>query len=502
MKKNRQIESYLKNEISIEDLILLFDKNNFNKEEIKKDGIVYTPMYISDYIVNILKPQLNETIFEPAVGHGMFIFSLLNYIEKEFKLKGTQLKKYFISNVFFQDLQQQNIEELKMILIAYFKKKEISLNQNEIKNFFIGNTLSNSKTFDIIFGNPPYVNIRVMEDNTVDFLRKNFNSCKKGNIDLYYAFIEYAYLNSNRSSFITPNSWLYNTSSEKLRDLVKTDTKLIIDFKHEKIFKEADTYTSIFLFDKTFKTSNKDIFYSENLKDFKNIDKSNLDNKRWSFYQDNYKLSIDNKNINFHTPIATLRDKIFIDSNLDNSDTIPFYKISKIKSSQEFLNSSKSIIFPYKFDSRTQKYIIRDIKELNPDTINYLDNNKEELNKRDKGKVEKYDSWFAYGRKQGLNTYEENTFLIIIPGMISQAFKFFSIDSNLIKKPFLFSSGFILEIKNKKDTELILKYLNSSKFLTFLKNNGKVWQGKNKESSYFSLSMRQLKNIFSWITKF
>ena len=43
----------------------------------------------------------------------------------------------------------------------------------------------------------------------------------------------------------------------------------------------------------------------------------------------------------------------------------------------------------------------------------------------------------------------------------------------------------------------IFYYLNSSKFLTFLKNNGKVWQGKNKESSYFSLSMRQLKNIFS-----
>ena len=493
-----KLNEYIDNILDIEELVHFFDNYNYTKEEIKKDGIVYTPKYISDYIVDLLKPKLDETIFEPSVGHGIFIFSLLEYIQKKYSLTNIELKEYFLNNVFGQDLQSLNIIELKELMVVFFKKLGVNINLSEIKNFKVGDTLdsNNNIKYDIIFGNPPYVNIRVMGEKTIFNLRNDFISCKKGNIDLYYAFIEYAFKYSNRCSFITPNSWLYNTSAKDLRILIKNDLTKIIDFKQIKIFKNASTYTSIFLIDKS--SIKKDTLeYSETLNSIvKVINKNELNDSRWSFFNEIKSLYL--PNIIYHSPIATLRDKIFTMHNLDydNKDLVSFYKISKIKEEKDFFVSEKKIIFPYKLDKDLNRFVIKKEEELDNNTLNYLLDNKVELNKRDKGKVDKYESWFAFGRKQGLNTYNDNTFLIIIPGMISKSFKFFSIPFNKINKPFLFSSGFILEV-NRIDKNHLLNYLNSTDFREFLVRNGKVWKGNTNDSSYYSLSITQLKLIFN-----
>lgn len=58
------------------------DIKNYTAEEIKSGGIVYTPKYIADYIINSLNISIEETILEPSVGHGVFIFSLLEIIKE------------------------------------------------------------------------------------------------------------------------------------------------------------------------------------------------------------------------------------------------------------------------------------------------------------------------------------------------------------------------------------------------------------------------------------
>jgi len=490
MKEN--IKKYLNNEIDIETLVHYFEKNKYTKEEIKKEGIVYTPKKISDYIVKLLNPSIQETIFEPSVGHGIFIFSLLEFIQNKYNLSPYELKKYLIKNVFMQDVQEKTILELKEIIIYFFKKLNISLSKEELNNIYIGNTLSNEKkSYDIIFGNPPYVNIRVIKPETLKYLRKKYLFCKKGNIDLYYAFIEYAMIHSERASFITPNSWLYNISERDLRKGIKPHLLKLIDFKQQKIFKNAATYVSIFLFDKTISSNN--IEYSENIEEYyTKIDKEDLEDKRWSFYKK--QISPYLNSIKYHTPIATLRDKIFVTSGINNKDFIDFYKISKIKNIEEFKKSKQQILFPYKLENN--KYIIKEKEELSKESYDYLLDNKKELMKRDKGKADKYPKWYSYGRKQGLNSYQNDTYLIIIPGMIKKNFKFFKIHSKEIKKPFLFSSGFILEVE-EKESEILINYLNSVEFKECMVNNGKVWKGKEEDNSYYSLSIKQLKELFS-----
>jgi hypothetical protein len=358
--------------------------------------------------------------------------------------------------------------------------------------FIEKNTIFDKK-YDLMIGNPPYIRTKNIEENYLKFLRTNFDSCKKGNIDIYYAFMELAIKTSNKSSFITPNSWIYNKSALKLREILKENIKNIIDFKQTQIFETADTYTSIYISDNSY--NNDFILYNTNIDEkYLSFNKSNMNNEGWLFYnknKENKKIEI----IKIHTPIATLSDKTYINNDLsfNNKDLIPFYKISKIKNEEDFFNSDQKIIFPYK--NINNKFIIKQEQELEKETLNYLNNNKKILTNRDKGKIDKYPKWYSYGRSQGLNKYKKDSFLIIIPGMIKNDYRFFSINKNKIKNDFLFSSGFIIEV-SKENVENLLKFLNSNEFKNIFQNEGKIWKGKNEEENYYSLKSSQFKKLF------
>lgn len=420
------LQNYIDTTLSLEELIHHYSEKN-SSDTIKNNGIVYTPLYICDYMVASLKPTLNDTVFESSFGHGMFIFSLLNYIEKTFKLSPLHLKKYFLNKVFGMDLQEKNIEE--------------------------------------------------------------FSTCSSGNVDLFYAFIEFAYTYSKKCSFITPNSWLYTQSSLKIRQILKPYLIELIDFKEERIFNAA-TYVSIFHMDKTQVSST--LMYKTHLNTPPILqEKSELDDTQWVFNKNNQN-NYDFKSLSFKTPIATLKDNVYLSSFLNNEDTVAYFKVSKLKSKEELLKSDKKILFPYK--NINNKYVIKNEEELDSKTLNYLRENQSLLEQRDKGKTHNYEKWFAYGRKQGLNIYNYKNDIVIIPGMISTTYTFFNVSLENIPYPFVFSSGFIIEV-SKNEVDTLLNVLNGETFKEYLKNYGKIWKGKDKEHSYYSLTIKQLKKI-------
>lgn len=500
---NQKIQDYLDSKIDIEELILFFDTYNKTDEEIKTNGIVYTPKSICDFIVKKMNLKINRTILEPSVGHGMFLFSILKYMEEKYELRANALFKYMINYIKVQDTNEKSIEDLGLIINAFFKKRGLDF-ANGVPNK-IGDTLKNNENerYDYIIGNPPYIRTQNLSPEYLSFLRKNYKSCEKGNIDIYYAFIEYAISQCyDQCALIVPNSWITNDSARNLRKIIKEDLKELIDFKTKKIFKNADTYTSILFIDKRYRESmaisdimeSDKIVYSNGFQ-HENLylqERKELSDKAWFFNKEKINLGL--KEVNFHSPIATLRDKIYISEIPENKDFVLFNKISKIKSENDFFAEMKAIIFPYTYNVEKNKYEIKKEEELDPDTLSYLEKNKEELNKRDKGKTSKYEAWYAYGRKQGLNVFKKNKELIIVPGMISLDYKFFSINSNKIKQPFLFSSGFMIEVL-ETDKDKALNFLNSVEFKNYLKKNGKVWKGKTEEESYYSLSIKQIKEI-------
>jgi hypothetical protein len=498
MNSKKLINKYKEGYIDIFSLVFEFDKLR-NESNRKDDGIVYTPKNIVSYIIKNINYDINETILEPSVGHGMFLFCLIEYVEKKYLLKPQELAKWFEKNVNAMDISKDNIEDLKNIINIYFEKKGIyNISTTKIiahdTLFYDFNT-----TFDCIIGNPPYIRTKNINESYLKEVRKKYKTCESGNIDLYYAFVELANSIAKKSSFIVPNSYISNKSAQKLRTLILDNVDYIIDFKKEQIFEEAKTYTSIFKI--TNKNKNKNILYSNGIDNkFIEKDKKELNNEQWIFesLKKQYGKSIEEFS-KVKSGIATLRDKLYIveDTTEISLNNIIYYKKTfedesffvEKESTKDFYKITKAqnklkIIFPY--DNELNIIDENSIINKYPELYKYLVFCKEELNRRDKGKVHKYENWFAYGRKQGLHLNEKK-YHLLIPLMMTKGTKCTIIKTNNI---FLFTSGFVINSNDLNELKNIKKTIENKDFFDFISVYGKPWAGKKP---YFSFSSSILK---------
>ena len=151
------------------------------------------------------------------------------------------------------------------------------------------------------------------------------------------------------------------------------------------------------------------------------------------------------------------------------------------------------IIYPY---DKSFKALDENLMQSNyPLAYNYLKEVKYKLDKRDKGKVGKYEKWYAYGRKQGFYNGEFKK-VISIPKIIGEKCLPQLIDlSNYSKeyKEILITSGFIIPYVEDSNLELLLK----KDFLDYVKQNGKVWPGKTEP--YYAVSEKKKKNYLSYL---
>ena len=332
------------------------------KSKRKKDGIFYTPKYITKYIVeNSIKnwlddrrhelgedelPELTEAdmkfdvykknytknykkhiefwekyreavrnikIVDPACGSGAFLITAFEYLlnynkyldEKIFDLTGTQdlfenrTKEILQKNIYGVDLNRESIEitKLSLWLKTANKDKTLATLENNIK---CGNSLIDDPEiagelafnwekefpevfknggFDIVIGNPPYVDSESMVKNVPkerEWINKNYESAT-GNWDLYIPFIEKALIISNKKayiSYITPNKWLSMDYGKSIRKIIMDNLDVIYDFTNTKVFDSADVSSIVFGLSKKIKS--QIIIEGENRK---NISKYNIENK-------------------------------------------------------------------------------------------------------------------------------------------------------------------------------------------------------------------------------
>lgn len=305
------------------------------KSKRKKDGIFYTPKYITKYIVeNSIKnwlddkrkelgenelPELSEKDFEikyaskksdkriysknlrkhidfwtkyreavknikivdPACGSGAFLITAFEYLlnynnylnDKIFDLTGTKdlfsdtTREILQNNIFGVDLNKESVEitKLSLWLKTANKNKTLASLENNIK---CGNSLIDDAEiagelafdwekefpqvfenggFDIVVGNPPYVDIKSLNPVEVKYYFKRFLTTEN-RVNLYSIFIEKGIeiLSKNGIlSFINPNSMLVNDSYTKLRDLIFSKITHIVKLP-DNIFEEAKVETIIF----------------------------------------------------------------------------------------------------------------------------------------------------------------------------------------------------------------------------------------------------------------
>ena len=287
---------HLKNEIDgIEE-----DKKNSKR---KKDGIFYTPEYITHYIVEETigryldeNPDKLETIkiLDPACGSGAFLNQAHEFLRKQHKIKieekinaeksskrggqeflQTNLLKHsnlaendrsiLLNNIFGVDLNKESVEITKLALWLKTAHPKYKL-QNLDENIKCGNSLIDDPNiagekafkwenefkdimdnggFDVIIGNPPYVNAKnsFFDNNEKNYFTENYETAQY-QLDTYILFIEKSVklLKENGYlGFIIPNAILNNLFIDKIRKFLLDNTNIqIIVTSKEKVFEDAE----------------------------------------------------------------------------------------------------------------------------------------------------------------------------------------------------------------------------------------------------------------------
>lgn len=286
---------------------LAFDKKNSKR---KKDGVFYTPEYITRYIVentlcklceeqkealhvksveapkNSKKPTKEEAltkenlerykewllhvkILDPACGSGAFLNQALEYLIKEHKelqekltIMGDITAYYEIeasileNNLYGVDINEDAVEiaRLSLWLRTAQKGRALANLSNKIK---CANSLLEmpfeENSFDVVIGNPPYVRQEAIKE--LKPLLEHHYYVYSGTADLYVYFYELAYkmLKPNAlMGYICSNKFFRAKYGEKLRALIleKMTIQKIADFNGVKIFEDATVDSAITIFKK------------------------------------------------------------------------------------------------------------------------------------------------------------------------------------------------------------------------------------------------------------
>ena len=278
------------------------NKLDKTKTRRKKDGVFYTPRYITKYIVeNTLgelctgkkeELKINDEIFvfrkrkdkkredlvaildeyrnwllqlticDPACGSGAFLNQALEYLISEHRYID-ELKAAFLgdamvltdleneilqNNLFGVDINEEAVEIARLSLWLRTAKKGRKLS-NLINNIKCGNSLiDDSKVaadkafnwrsefesvfvkggFDIVIGNPPYVDIKALPPGIVDYLFQIYKTANN-RINLFSIFIEKACLilkKEGKFSFIIPSALLTQESYKPIRKSLLSETNI------------------------------------------------------------------------------------------------------------------------------------------------------------------------------------------------------------------------------------------------------------------------------------
>ena len=511
---------------AIEDVISLFELAIPDAEK-TTNGAVYTPKYIRDYIVrqvmhSVEKPLAECLCADISCGCGAFLYTLAEYIHEH---TDEQYSNIF-NHLYGVDISATSVNRAK-IMLALVALQNGEVIQEDTFNLFAGDSLTfdfqsmpnvaNNNGLDIVVGNPPYVRSKHIDIET----KKNlplWNTSKVGNADLYIPFFEIGLTELNENGllgYITVNTFFKSVNARTLRNYF-ADNQLslsIVDFGQQLVFKKKLAYTCLaFLSKKQSETLlyvKADVADVEAQKNFvySRINYSSLDNHRgWHLNRnevlENIRLienageALGDKYV-IKNGIATLANDVFIFRPIRTDENYHYlvregkeYAIEKgicrdiikpniLKSEAEISEKEEKIISPY---DPNCKVIAEDFFADNyPNAYKYLQDCREDLDKRDKGKGD-YEAWYAFGRTQAIADYGKK---LLFPYMSDLPHFVYT-----SQKDMMIYCGYA--IYNESETELLFlkKVLESSVFYYYMKNTSKPYS-----TGYYSYAKNYVKSF-------
>lgn len=452
-------------------------------EAINADCQVFTPQNIVIEVLNQVGYQKNlygKKVMENSCGDGAFLIEIveryiLDCLANKFTIE--EIICGLEQDIFGAEIDENHINTCISNLNNIIKKYNIkNVKWNIMQVDILKITLENK--FHFIIGNPPYITYSDLSKQTRNFIREEFEVCKEGKPDYYYAFIEMslkALDNGGKLAYLIPNNIFKNKFADRLRCFILPYLNEIVDYKNIKLFKNRLTSSAIIICDSI---QNLDsLTYINKLNNFKiELSKKDLKDK-WIFRKN---VNIGNNETrkfgdDFYAmcSIATLSNEVYILKNYKVTED--YIIVGKFKIEKRIIREAVSprslqydrkelIVFPYEYDRANKliRYSEDNFQEYFPGTNAYLQSFIEKLNKRDKDKNAK---WFEFGRSQALSHINQEK--ILLSTLITEKVRLHHISCEQV--PY---AGICIYPKGEKTLDIAEKILKSDEFLQYVYDIG------------------------------
>lgn len=202
-----------------------------------KHAQVFTPAFIVRRMLDMVPYTPAKTVFEPSFGSGNFLVEIVSRI---LQMGDPTL----LDNVYGCEIDSALYAEAIARLNALLREYGLTYDWH---NLICCDALDYPPMqFDIVIGNPPYVRIHDMDDS--ERAKLGTMAFSQGMKELYVAFFELGLDHLKPDGhlvYITPNSYLKNTSQKAFRDYIGPMLTDIVDYGPVQVFEEALTYTCI-----------------------------------------------------------------------------------------------------------------------------------------------------------------------------------------------------------------------------------------------------------------
>ena len=512
-----EISNYISTEMELsclDDLVVAFEFLVDDNEK-KNNGVVYTPPIIRKFITEeIINKKQVPKIVDPACGCGAFLISAAKILHERYNIP---YKNIFSDYIWGCDINSHSIRKCKL-LFEILQLQEEGVACACQYNLLVGNALEKlasrkySHKYDVVIGNPPYVRAKNIDEKVKDSLNKW--SVVSGNIDLYIPFYQLGIELLNDKGvlgYISPNTFLQSVNGRGLRNYIrdnKFDLK-IINFKDEQKFADVTHYTCITFVYGEGRSSHIEYTVCKDSLDECNYTTYDIsdypDNMEWRFGNqeiDQMIFKIEHQpdkldNYNIRNGLATLCNELFFFDVIEEKGNCYIrqyngkkYKIEKdicisiakpniMRNERDLENKSEKAIYPYINGKVIPE---KKMKSQYPNTYKFLCEYKEKLLSRDKGKIDDYPAWYAYGRTQGMNNQGTK---ILIPYMADRGVAIISKDYDL-----LFYCGYAAFSDDIESLSLLKIFIESDVFWFYIKMTSKPYS-----KGYMALAKNYIKNF-------
>lgn len=512
---------------SIEEVINVFELA-IPKAEKTKNGAIYTPKYIRDYILKRIvvtqkRPLEDCLVIDIACGCGAFLFSFADYLHNYCG----QSYREAVNHLYGVDVSELSVRRCKILLSLAALQNGENLNNEDFHinqgnsldfDFFTMQGVTENGGFDIVVSNPPYVRAKHIDEESKALLSR-WHVARCGNADLYLPFFEIAcgILRKNGvMGYITLNSFFKSVNARLLRSYFRdSNTALeIIDFGDQLVFGKTLAYTCIALIDKQGTAGinyakgqiNANGFKKRSIH-FNQIPYSDLDDyKGWNL--DNAEVLQNIRKIEsagvplgemfeIKNGIATLANDIYIFRPV-REDKRYFYlqadcmefpiergicrdiiKPNILHTEEEIPDIIEKVIFPY--DENKKLLVEALFMSKYPKAYKYLSINKMRLLQRDKGE-KTYEAWYAFGRSQATGDRGRK---LLFPYMTDHPHFVYTDNENL-----LIYCGYAIFSESEEDLLVLKRILESSVFDYYMKHTAKPYA-----TGYYSYAKNYVKGF-------